>query len=48
MVLPRNIIKMRSTLKLFIRDWAKEVNNFFIFLLLKRAKRKEILATSQY
>lgn len=24
----KDVIKMRSTLKLFIRDWAKEVSNY--------------------
>jgi hypothetical protein len=30
-VMPRDIIKLRSTLKLFIRDWSKEVNNILNF-----------------
>ncbi len=45
-VAPKDVVKMRSTLKLFIRDWAKEVELFNYFKIF-REKQKEIYAIKQ-
>jgi hypothetical protein len=55
-VSPKDIVKMRSTLKLFIREWSSEVsrkikiqNNLkFYILILFRVRMKEILVINQF
>jgi hypothetical protein len=43
---PTDVIKMRSTIKSFVRDWSVEVNASLYNIF--RVKRKEICATNQF
>lgn len=46
LVKPSDIIKMRSTLKSFLRDWAKEVILNLNELILGRIRKKNVLLTN--
>jgi hypothetical protein len=45
-VKPTDVIKMRSTLKSFVRDWAKEVNYIVINQSIGRRRKEHVLSAN--